>query len=88
MNQTRPRRHSAWWRWYDEYLRSQSWQHKRRLVLLRAGGICEGCGQEPASEAHHLTYARVGKEMLFDLVAVCSRCHQQITADERAAPKK
>ncbi len=73
-----------WWAWYDQYLQSPEWQARRRLVLRRAGGKCEGCRIRRAVQAHHLTYDRVGREMLFDLVAVCAECHNQIHAKERA----
>jgi len=72
----------AWWAWYSEYLESDAWRTKRAQVLRRSGGFCEGCLTEPAEQVHHLTYERAGDELLFDLVAVCSGCHQ------RAHPNK
>ena len=63
---------------YANYIKSAKWQELRRKVIARANGICEGCGKQPATEAHHLTYKRFGNEMLFDLVAVCKDCHQII----------
>lgn len=69
---------SAWWRWYNTYLESSVWKEKRRAVLLRAQGVCEGCRNAMATEVHHLTYERVGREPLFDLVAVCKPCHDEI----------
>lgn len=76
--QKRRRAHAAWLAWYDQYLQSPIWQERRELVLLRAGGICEACRLRRASAVHHLTYARVGKEPLFDLVAVCKECHDEL----------
>lgn len=66
------------WTKYSEYLASPEWAEKRRRVLDRADYRCEGCGERQATQVHHLTYARVGKEMLFDLVAVCDYCHDVI----------
>lgn len=63
---------------YSIYLHSPEWKAKRTKVLERAGGICEGCGDAPAVEVHHLTYERIYNEMLFDLVAVCRGCHDQL----------
>jgi len=63
---------------YQEYLQSENWRKKRQMVLARARGICEGCGLNQPYEAHHLTYARCGDEMLFDLVALCSSCHRKL----------
>lgn len=71
-----------WWRWYNQYLTTPQWQQKRRLVFLRAGGLCEGCRSVPAAQVHHLTYERAGDELLFDLVAVCRDCHQRAHPDK------
>lgn len=65
-------------RWYQDYLTTPEWRAKRDAVLKRAGFVCEGCLANRATEVHHLTYVRVGHEMLFDLVAVCEDCHRQI----------
>ena len=69
-----------WWNeQYDEYLKTQDWAEKRKKVFRRADNICEGCGIEVADSVHHLTYDRVGgDEMLFDLVAICSGCHEKV----------
>lgn len=72
-----------WWAWYDAYLLSPQWRDLRAKVLARDAYQCNGCGAGRATQVHHLTYARVGREMLFDLVAVCDRCHDAIhTATE------
>jgi transcription elongation factor Elf1 len=65
-------------RWYQDYLSSPEWQAKRVKVFQRSSGLCEGCLVNPATQVHHLTYVRVGREMLFDLVAICETCHRQI----------
>jgi hypothetical protein len=44
-----------------------------RLAQLR-DGRCRDCGRR-GTEAHHLTYERVGRERLSDLVLLCKRCH-------------
>jgi 5-methylcytosine-specific restriction endonuclease McrA len=67
-----------WWAAYNEYLRTPQWQAKRAKVMERSGGICEGCLERPAVQVHHLTYIRVGREMLFDLVAICIECHEEV----------
>ena len=63
---------------YRNYLTTYAWADKRAKVLQRAKFTCEGCGTNPATQVHHLHYRRIYKEMLFDLVAVCEQCHQQI----------
>lgn len=76
-----------WWRDYDNYLQTETWHNKRALVMRRAGGSCEGCGAQRAVQVHHRAYPRdcrpgsvewIGKEKLFDLVALCVECHQDI----------
>ena len=71
--------------WYSEYLKSPEWRAKRLKVLARAKGICEGCGEVHATQVHHLTYERVGDELLFDLVAICDECHHKAHKDKDAA---
>jgi hypothetical protein len=63
-----------WHEWYADYLQSDAWLERRRLVLQRAHGICEGCRSAPASEIHHLSYQHVGHEFLWELVAICREC--------------
>lgn len=75
------RRHAEkeeWDTWYAQYLETSEWKHRRQLVLKRASGICEGCGEAMAAVVHHLTYDRVGHEMLYDLVALCRNCHDRV----------
>jgi len=71
-----------WWAWYDGYLESPVWRRRRAAVIKRARGVCESCGSERAIIAHHLNYDHVGAEPLFDLVAVCSSCHEQLHPQE------
>lgn len=70
-----------WFDSYTPYLSSPAWAKRRRQVLERAKGSCEGCGENPPTEVHHLTYAHVGNEFLFELVALCASCHDRIHAD-------
>jgi 5-methylcytosine-specific restriction endonuclease McrA len=76
-----------WWYLYDEYLGSEIWQHKRALVMKRAGGLCEGCGVHRALQVHHTRYPWrcqpgtrewIAQEKLFDLRAVCRECHDDL----------
>jgi len=63
---------------YTEYLNSEEWKNKKRLVIKRAKSSCEGCGKSNLPlEVHHLTYDRVGDELLTDLVAFCGKCHSK-----------
>lgn len=73
---------SAFWRAYEEYLASPVWKKKREKILERAGGICEGCREKPATQVHHRSYEHVGDEFLFELVAVCDDCHDKLHAQK------
>lgn len=66
-----------WWTWYDRYLMTPEWKARRALVLKRANGLCEGCREHRATQVHHTTYAHVGNEFLFELVALCNECHER-----------
>jgi hypothetical protein len=68
--------------WYADYLRSPEWGRRRAAVMRRANGVCEGCGECPPTEVHHLTYKHVGREFLFELVALCEGCHTRAHQDE------
>jgi 5-methylcytosine-specific restriction endonuclease McrA len=69
---------TEWWRVYGDYLGSPEWEERRRLVLDRAGGACEGCRCARATQVHHKTYRHVGAEFLWELVAICNDCHQRL----------
>ncbi len=70
-------KNERWWAWYDSYLKTEKWHAKRRAVIKRAVGICEGCLFAKATQVHHLTYFHVGEELLFELRAVCDDCHER-----------
>lgn len=63
---------------YHAYLCSDEWKEKRLLVFKRDGYLCQGCRNAQATDCHHLTYDHLYHEPLFELVAVCARCHKEI----------
>jgi len=71
----RARNKHKWRAMYDSYIRSEQWKQKRRQVIQRDGGVCGVCRDAAISDIHHLTYERIGREDLADLVGVCSTCH-------------
>lgn len=71
-------RDAEFWQRYEEHINSDKWKAIRRKVLARCRNVCEGCGERTAVHVHHLTYKRLGNEMLFDLAAVCKQCHEAI----------
>lgn len=69
--------HDRWQAWYAEYLESPKWKAKRAEVMRRDNFTCQGCHGR-ATLVHHLTYANVGDELLFQLIALCKDCHERI----------
>jgi hypothetical protein len=80
-NQARLRAKEAenakWWADYNCYLKSPAWRERSQAVLRRAGGTCEGCLKRRAVQVHHLSYAHVCDEFLWELRAVCLECHER-----------
>lgn len=71
------------WDKYNTYLKSEEWQKKRKLVLLRDRFLCQSCYVTPATDVHHLTYDFVGNEPLFSLISLCRGCHDKIHAMQK-----
>lgn len=80
-------RQERWRAQYAIYLQSNTWRRRRQLVLEREGYLCEGCREHRATQAHHLNYPQncppgspewIDQEMLFDLIALCERCHKRV----------
>jgi hypothetical protein len=69
-----------WWDRYHAYVNmdNPAWIDLRNRVFARCKGMCEGCNRRPMVHVHHLTYVRLGAEMLFDVVGICKPCHDQI----------
>jgi hypothetical protein len=84
----RARASAEWHARFEEYLQSEAWADRRDLVLHRARWICEGCGREPATQVHHLTYDHVFDEFLWELRAVCRDCHERWHQIGRYAPEE
>lgn len=70
---------------YHEYLETPQWKAKSAAVIRRANGVCEGCLDARATEAHHTTYEHIFNEPLFDLVALCRPCHARIHSEKSGA---
>lgn len=64
--------------YYRRHLRSKYWKNLRANRMALAKGLCERCHHGPSPhplELHHKTYARLGHELLNDVVLLCTRCH-------------
>ena len=68
----------AWRKRYRAHLRSLAWAQLRAKVFQRSRGRCEGCGEAEAYAVHHLTYAHLGAEFLWEVVALCDPCHARV----------
>lgn len=67
---------------YGEYLRSPGWIETRgRFRVSQLPQECI-CGAEDV-HLHHLTYERLGRERLSDLLPLCRKCHQMVHELER-----
>jgi hypothetical protein len=73
--------------WLDNvhtpYLNSNEWKEKRKKVLFRDKFTCQACLINEATEAHHLTYKHYKQEPLFELISMCSKCHINLTKQDR-----
>lgn len=64
---------------YKDYLKTPEWARLRRLVMARSDGVCGRCRRKAdVWNVHHLTYERLGCELMTDLVLLCRRCHQAV----------
>lgn len=78
MDQAARDRRFEWLKRHDAVMASPEWKLRRQKVFARCNSICEGCGDRPASEVHHLSYEHLGNEPLWELVAVCWKCHASV----------
>lgn len=69
---------------YSAYLLTPQWMAKRLKALERDGYMCQGCLNARATEVHHTTYSHLGAELLFQLISLCSNCHEWLHAEDRS----
>jgi hypothetical protein len=82
LNKEREIKNESWWEYYYQYMSSSIWREKRQQVLERDSFRCKGCEKDRATEVHHITYDRLGTELLIDLVSLCEECHSRIHEGE------
>lgn len=64
---------------YQVYLKSKTWDSKRRQVLKRDEYKCQlNYSHTGPMHVHHKTYERIGRERLSDLITLCENCHRLI----------
>ncbi len=63
---------------YQQYLESDHWKEfRRKFKLSQNGQSCAVCGGMPV-QPHHITYCRLGCELLDDVVALCPSHHEAV----------
>lgn len=69
---------------YNEYLKSEQWQEKRKQKALEQGYRCEICFRQLRTgfHIHHKTYKNFGNEPMEDLMFLCKKCHEKIHKGE------
>lgn len=73
---------------YNAYLCSREWSVLREKVRERCRGKCERCRVMPMDAVHHLTYERKYHELLEDLQAICSPCHEFTHGKSQSDPRQ
>jgi len=64
---------------YFEYIKTERWKTLSAYMKILKWGRCEWCKEKKHQlETHHVSYARLGKEMFFDLMVLCPICHTTI----------
>lgn len=61
---------------YDEYLKTDGWDMRRRFIRDR-DKTCVLCGTAERLHVHHRTYEHRGYERADELTTVCADCHRQ-----------
>ncbi len=62
---------------YADYLLTPEWRAVRERKIADAGHRCEFCNSPRSLNVHHRVYDRRGRELLKDLIVLCSSCHQR-----------
>lgn len=73
---------------YKDYLASERWTSMRKRWYASPqykGAVCStvDCDTKHGLALHHMTYERLGKEDVADLVLVCADCHKTIHMIEK-----
>lgn len=61
---------------YKDYLKTEHWKSVKEEFGEKNPRRCYFCGSNFNLNLHHITYDRLGKEDLSDLVWLCRRCHK------------
>lgn len=66
-------------RTYDTYLQSEHWKEKKKEYFKEVNlpKYCIVCNS-PYYQIHHMSYARLGRESVYDLIALCGKHHKGV----------
>jgi len=65
------------WKYYfNVYLKSDEWKHKRELLMNYYKWECQECNNK-ATDIHHKTYDNIFCEKFEDLIPLCRKCHNK-----------
>lgn len=73
---------------YKAVLSSARWRKLRKERMQATGWRCEQCKQpeiESKLSLHHLTYERLGREGMEDIILLCARCHERADGERAMA---
>lgn len=73
---------------YAEYLKTDEWQAKRRVVLKRDDYRCVACNSKVKLQVHHRKYDPRGTEKLIDLYTLCAGCHHMFHIRKQSNAKR
>jgi 5-methylcytosine-specific restriction endonuclease McrA len=73
------------WMPYQDYLGTDEWSERRKIVIRRAEFKCQICAADGKLHVHHRTYARRGVERIADMIALCADCHELFHKNGRLA---
>lgn len=67
---------------YREYLASDRWHQRRKLIKARDCNRCQACGNTKDIEAHHRTYRNfqspIANKEIRDCITLCRACHNAV----------
>ena len=64
--------------WYSRYISSQHFRELRAERLKKDDYRCHRCRSAKNLHCHHITYERIGREDIDDVVMLCGSCHSTI----------
>lgn len=64
--------------WYTAYLQTDYWTRKRAEAIDVYKGCVLCSSVDGKIDTHHRTYRTLGRERMWDLSCLCSRCHNEV----------